>query len=392
MNSNATWHRVPAIISFPDTTGYTETYGFAGTSGRVNLEGQYFIPANRPSKTLFIFMHPSSTLNLMPMPAALAAAGLHVLCAASRYPKNDSSLIMEKVLIDLGAWIRESREQRGYEKIVLVGWSGGGSLSLFYQAQAEKPTIKTTPAGDALDLSAAGLLPANGVIFIAAHLSRAETLTEWLDPSVLDERDPDRRDREFDIYDESCPNKPPFCADFVARFRAAQRARSRRITDWCFETLAELRHRGGPEIERAFIVQRTMCDVRWIDATVDPNGRRPNWCYLGDPRTVNVAPVGLARYTSLRSWLSQWSYDASQAKAEINAPLVTRTPVLQIENLADDAVPATHNPTVSRLLGARDKTYIRIDKATHYYVGQPEQLGECIRAVIGWCEERGLLQ
>jgi pimeloyl-ACP methyl ester carboxylesterase len=392
MMSDVIWNRIPAIISFPDTTGYTETYGFAGTSGRVNLEGQYFIPANTPSKTLFIFMHPSSTLNLMPMPAALAASGLHVLCAASRYPKNDSSLIMEKVVIDLGAWIREAREQKGYETIVLVGWSGGGSLSLFYQAQAEKPTIKTTPAGDVVDLSKADLPPADGVIFIAAHLSRAETLTEWLDPSVLDESDPDRRDVALDIYDESCPSKPPFDADFVARFRAAQRARSRKITNWCLERLDDLRRRKGPEIERAFIVHRTMCDVRWIDAAVDPNGRKPNWCYLGDPRTVNVAPVGLARYTSLRSWLSQWSYDASQAKAVINAPLVSRTPVLQIENLADDAVPATHNPAVNRLLGTPDKSHVRIDKATHYYVGQPEQLNECIRTVIGWCDRHGFLR
>lgn len=391
MQGGATWTRVPAILSFPDTTGYTETYGFAGTSGRVNLEGQYLLPADRPSKTLFIFMHPSSTLNLLPMPAALAAAGLHVLCAASRYPKNDSSLIMEKVVIDLGAWIREARE-RGYERVVLVGWSGGGSLSLLYQAQAEKPTIRTTPAGDAIDLTAASLPLADGVIFIAAHLSRAETLTEWLDPSVIDERNPDRRDVELDIYDDLCPNKPPFSAEFIARFRDAQRARSRRITDWCVETLTELRRRAGPEIERAFIVQRTMCDVRWIDAAVDPNGRRANWCYLGDPRTVNVAPAGLARYTSLRSWLSQWSYDTSQSKASINAPLVTRTPVLQIENLADDAVPATHNPTVNRLLGTADKSYVRIDKATHYYVGQPEQLAECIRAIVGWCEARKLLQ
>jgi hypothetical protein len=35
-------------------------------------------------------MNPSSTLHLLPMPAALVGAGLHVLCAASRYPKNDS--------------------------------------------------------------------------------------------------------------------------------------------------------------------------------------------------------------------------------------------------------------------------------------------------------------
>jgi hypothetical protein len=40
-------------------------------------------------------MHPSSTLQLMPMPAARADAGMAVICAASRYPKDDRALIME---------------------------------------------------------------------------------------------------------------------------------------------------------------------------------------------------------------------------------------------------------------------------------------------------------
>jgi len=150
------------------------------------LEGQYLIPRKRPSKTVYLFMHPSSTLHLLPMPGALAGAGLHVLCAASRYPKNDSGLIIEKVAIDMGAWVKDAR-MRGYEKIVLVGWSGGGSLALFYQAEAEAPSVTATPAGDTVDLTRASLDPADGVIFIAAHLSRAETLTEWLDPSVTDE-------------------------------------------------------------------------------------------------------------------------------------------------------------------------------------------------------------
>lgn len=386
------WTRVPAVISFPDTAGYTEAYGFASSTGRVNLEGQYLLPKDTLSKTLFILMHPASTLNLMPMPAALAASGLHVLCAASRYPKNDSGLIMEKVLVDLGAWIREAREQRGYDNVVLVGWSGGGSLSLFYQGQAENVSVMQTPAGDPIDLRSAALAPADAVIFIAAHLSRAETLTEWLDPSVLDEADPDRRQIEFDIYADACPNKPPFDLDFVAAFRVAQRARSQRITEWCLHRLDQLRQRGGAEIEHAFVVQRTMCDVRWIDPTVDPNDRRPNWCYLGDPRTVNVSPVGLARYTSLRSWLSQWSYDLSQSKAVINAPRVTRIPILQIENTADDAVPATHNPIVNQLLGSPDTSYERIPQATHYYVGQPEQMKRCIDIIIEWCKTRHLLE
>ena len=153
-NADPGWARVPAILNFPDTAAFAETYGFAAGSGQVWLEGQYLIP-RAPSKTLYLFMHPSGTLQLLPMPQALAGAGLHVLCAASRYPKNDSGLIMEKVAIDMGAWVRDARA-REYEKVILVGWSGGGSLSLFYQAEAEAPSITATPAGDPVDLARAG--------------------------------------------------------------------------------------------------------------------------------------------------------------------------------------------------------------------------------------------
>src|SRR5690606_5583691 len=155
------WERVPLIVSFPDTAKFSETYGFAGNSGLINLEGQLLRPVGRPSKTVYVFMHPTSTLQLLPMPTALADQGLHVLCAASRYPKNDTALIMEKVAIDLGQWLRYARERLGYEKLVLVGWSGGGSLSLFYQAQAENPTVTHTPAGDEVNLVEAGLQPAD---------------------------------------------------------------------------------------------------------------------------------------------------------------------------------------------------------------------------------------
>ena len=195
----------------------------------------------------------------------------------------------------------------------------------------------------------------------------------------------------FDIYDSACPHQPPYTDEFVQRFRAVQIARNRKITEWCQERLDTLRRRGTSEVERCFVVHRTMCDVRWLDTSIDPNGRRPGWCYLGDPRAVNTSPAGLGRYSSLRSWLSQWSYDLSNAKGAKNAARVRRTPVLQVENLADDAVPASHNPTIRSALATADKEHVGIEGATHYYQNQPAQLQQCIGAVLNWSRRKGLL-
>lgn len=383
------WERVPVTISFLEESAMVETYGFSGSQGTINLEGQLLRPRTL-SKTVYLFMHPSSTLNLLPTPTGLADRGYHVMCCGSRFAKNDSALIMEKVAADLGAYIRHAREQLGYEKVVLVGWSGGGSLSLFYQAEAESPTVRMTPAGDAYDLTAADLPLADGLVFIAAHMGRSELISEWLDPSILDELRPDHRDRDLDIYSPDCPFRPPFSSDFIARFREAQLRRSKRITDFAFETLDMLRRKNDGERERAFVVHRTMCDVRWIDPTIDPNDRRPNWTYLGDPRVANSGPVGLARFNTLRSWLSQWS-SLSNAKGPENAARIQRTPVLQIENSADDAVPATHNPIIHAALATPNKSLYQVKGGTHYYAGQPELLAECIEAIVSWSRDHRLL-
>src|SRR6516164_9668770 len=102
--------RIPVVITFAEHVRMVETYGFAGNQGQVALEGQRLLPRERPSDTVFLFMHPASTLNLLPMPMALAEAGLHVLCCGSRYARNDSALIMEKVAYDLGQYVRHARE------------------------------------------------------------------------------------------------------------------------------------------------------------------------------------------------------------------------------------------------------------------------------------------
>jgi pimeloyl-ACP methyl ester carboxylesterase len=373
-------------VQHEEAAKFTEVYGFAGTQAVVNCEGVRFVPKGKPSKTLAVFMHPSSTLQLLPMPQALARAGAHVLCAGSRFAKNDAPLIMEKVLLDLGAYIRRAREAWGYDKIVLCGWSGGGSLALFYQSQAEKPSITETPAGDPVDLK--GLIPADAMIFQAAHLSRARMLSEWIDPSVVDESDPDRRDLELDIYNPKCPSQPPYSQSFVERFRQAQLSRMRRRTAWVKETLEKLK---GDELERGFVTYRTMCDLRFMDPAVDPNDRKPRWCYLGKPETANTGPVGIGRFSTLRAWLSQWSIDDSNADGPRCARSIS-VPLLAIENSADDAVPQPHPRIIHDAAASRDKAFHVIRGATHYYQGQPELLQQAVDLCVGWMAKRGLFE
>jgi pimeloyl-ACP methyl ester carboxylesterase len=379
--------RLPYMITHAEASGFKDTYG--GDVGYVFVEAMLIRPRDVDSKTAIVFSHPVGGGSFLPIMSALASRGHHVLYVNTRYRGNDSALILEKCVLDLGAGIKDARTRFGYERFLLGGWSGGGSLALFYQEQAERPTVTATPAGDPADLAGAGLVPAEGIFLVAAHVSRSATLTEWIDASVVDEAHPERRDAHLDLYDPANPSRPPYEAAFIERYRAAQIARNERITRFAEGRLEELRRGGQPNAEHCFVVHRTMADPRWLDPSIDPNGRRPRWCYLGDPEIVNDGPVGLARFTTLRSWLSQWSLRTSRAHGERNAAN-TSVPTLVVGNLADDACTPSHTRRLFDAIPHEKKSMHEIEGASHYYVGQRAQLAECIRHYERFLEEHGL--
>lgn len=373
-------------ITHTETIQAQETYGYV-EANRIALEGVRFLPKNRPSDTLVMYMHPTATISTLPVPRAMAEAGMHVLCAESRYTRNDTALIMEKVLLDFGAFVRHAKENWGYQKVVLAGWSGGGSLSAFYQSQAENPTIVDTPAGDPIDLGQ--LVKGDGLVFHAAHLSRADMLADFIDPSVLDEADPDVRNPELDLYDPRNPEKPPYSTEYLQHYRAEQKARVRRRTAYVKELLQQLRDRGGPETDRVILTHRTMADPRCLDPAVDPNDRKPGTSLMGDPAASNVNPAGIARYCTLRSWLSQWSED-SRARADVAAGNI-RVPVLVIENSADHIVPQPHAERFYTACASTDKTFFVAEGADHYYRDDNGMLDTVVDETLTWMASRNLL-
>ena len=375
--------RLPFPIVTVEKSAFKETYGGAED---IVIVFCTLIKTAEPSDTCLISMHPIGGTAWLPIMTNLARAGVHVMACDSRYRGADHALNMEKVTLDLGSAVRHAREVLGYKHIVLLGWSGGGSLSAFYQAQAEQPTVESSPCGGGPNLVEANLLPADGLIMMAAHVSRHGTLTEWIDPSILDESDPDHRDPALDIYGSTVA--PPYDEVFLVQYRAAQIERNRKITAWVREKLNSLAQQGRANEEFAFVTHGTMADPAWLDSTIDPSDRKPGWCYLGDPKVVNNGPVGLARFSTLRSWLSQWSYDDANADGPRSLASVS-CPVLVIGNTADDACTPRHAKALFEAVSHKRKECHEIKGATHYYMGQPEEASAATKVVVGWLEQNG---
>jgi len=382
------YKRIPLIVTFKETSQYKDTY--AGEIGTVALTAHLLKPDISTGKSVVIFMHPTGGGSYLPMLNSLAKQGIDTVWCDSRYRGTDSALIMEKVLIDLGQCIKHLKEVLNYEKVILGGWSGGGSLSLFYQSQAERTSITETPAGDPIDLVSENFIPADGVMLIAAHESRHRTFTEWIDGSVLDENNPEKRKLELDIYNKDNLNQPEYSSDFIKAYRHSQIQRNRNITAWVQEKLNDFKKKGENNREFGFVVHRTMADPKWLDASIDPNGRKPNWCFLGEPEIVNNSPIGLARFCSLRSWLSQWSYDLAQGDGIKSAENIS-VPTLVIGNTADDGITPSHTHNLYNAVGNENKELVWIQDANHYYFGQPEKAQESAKTCNRWLQENNLI-
>ena len=358
----------------------------AGAGGHP-CQGLYHRPAGRRLAgrrlaTAFIATHYNVDFSEHYLASLMAERGFGFLGWNTRFRGNEAHFLLDHALAEIGVGVRWLREQAGVERIVLLGNSGGGSLMAAYQSQAVEPNVapmtgmRPVPAIEALP-------PGDLFVALAAHSGRPEVLTSWLDPSVTDERDPLSADPELDPYNRG--NGPPFSAQFQARYRAAQRARNERITDWALGRLAALA--GQRARDQLFVVARSWADLRMIDPSIEPSDRRPNWCYLGDPMKANYGVFGVGTVSTLRSWLSMWSLRTSQCIAAPHLARIT-LPSLVVHATADACVYESDARALYGAIAAADKR-LEFIKADHYLQephGAREHAADLIAA---WVTERG---
>lgn len=366
----------------PATDGRVESHSGL-TRHYPTLHGNLVALPDYSTRVGLVMCHPASNFLSHFLLRGFAEAGLPIMGVNTRYSTNEPALIMERAAADLGCAVRWMREELGFEKVVLLGFSGGGSLSAFYQSQALNPTVTETPAGDPEDLT--GIVPADGLAFVGAHPGRARVLRNWIDASVVDETDPYATDEAIDLY---APGRSvPLDREWVQTYRDAQLARIRRIDAWALEQLDELERRGAAD--RAFVIHRTVADPRYLDMTLDPSDRKPGSMY-GDPQTANLAAGGLARFSTVRAWLSTWSYDLTNADAVRNLTTVD-TPTLVAALRADQAAFVSDSEAMYEASADPDVEYIGLNDLSHYCVDQPDGVPRIVDTVTGWMRRRGLL-
>jgi hypothetical protein len=327
-----------------------------------------------------IIVHPMSNFHGHHLLQPIAESGVPIIGLNTRYVGNDAVVILENCLLDIDAAVRWAREGLGWETVILCGFSGGGPLVSLYQRQAQSPTITATPAGDPPDLTQKRLAPADALLLIAASPSRSQLLTEFIDPSVIDEHNPDVRDPEWDLYADG--RTPPFDRGWVAEYRERQKARVKRIENWVLSELSRLSELGVRD--RAFIVHRTVADPRFLDVSIDPDDREPGSIW-GDPKSANEAAGPMGRFTSLRSWLSTWSPTYSNGDALKNLPHV-RVPVGIIPLTADQGTMMVHARAIRDATPEALRDFMPLKGCTHYLYGQPEAFPLVVKTIHGWLD------
>ncbi|MEM7092642.1 MAG: alpha/beta hydrolase [Actinomycetota bacterium] len=345
------------------------------------LQGLWHAPLGHRPTVGFIATHYNVDFSEHYLAELMARRGYGFLGWNTRFRGSEEHFLLDHAVAEIGVGVRWMREVAGIETIVLLGNSGGGSLMAAYHAQAVAPGLKPTWDLNPLDCID-DLIPGDLFVFVAAHPGRPDIFANWLDAAVNDESDPTAIDPRLDIYNPD--NGPVFEPDFVAEVRAAQQQRSARITRWCKQELPTIARHGIRD--RLFVVPRVWADPRFVDATLDPNRRRPNECYLGDPRRANRGVHGVGQVSTLRTWLSMWSLSDSQCRAEPHLAHL-HVPTLLVEADGDTGVFPSDGDALFDAIAAEDKVRMR-RAGDHYFrtpVGARDRLAD---AIADWVDKR----
>ncbi|MGE8451637.1 MAG: alpha/beta hydrolase [Pseudomonadales bacterium] len=360
--------------------------------------------------TVVSLMHPREMAITHYLVPFVLDAGCACWVQGPRSIGNDLRLEHEIALFDIAAGMAHLREL-GFEKLVLLGNSGGAGLYTFYNHQALTPRemrIAHTPGGRPTKLGELFMPEVDAFILVSPHPGQGKLLMSGLDPSVIDEDDPMQTDPTLDPFSKANgfdvdAGRGHYAPDFIERYRAAQIKRVARIDARAKEMLrtkhearARVKAGSASDLDRRiaahapiFEVWRTDADLRSWDITLDPSDRKTGSLWGRDPFVSNWGSVGFGRVVTPESWLSTWSGLSSNAALEKTIGAL-RQPTLLLEYTGDQCTFPADIRAIYDQIPAENKQHIRV-RGNHHgmALSREEEPGQRIAGhhIVKWLRE-----
>ena len=246
-------------------------------------KGALYTPDSGPnSHVAFLTIHRTSNFMNMIGTRELSQRGFITLGMNPRSDNNEASVNFENVALDIKQGIELLRKQPGVTKVVLIGFSGGGPATSFYQAVAEKGVAfcrgsnKLTQCPESFK----DLPKADGLFLLDAHPGNTINALRSLNPSVLDENNPSKIDASLDPFDPKNGFNPNghsvYSQEFMTRYFAAQADRMNRLIDKALAMRADIAAGKATTTDDApFIVYRNRARLMDFSMSVHPGSVKP---------------------------------------------------------------------------------------------------------------------
>lgn len=361
-------------------------------------KGALYTPDSGPtSNVAFLTIHRTSNFMNMIGTRELARRGFITLGMNPRSDNNEAIVNFENVALDIKQGIELLRKQPGVTKVVLIGFSGGGPATSFYQATAEKgvgfcrgPNKLTQCPESFKDLP-----KADGLFLLDAHPGNTINALRSLNPSVLDESDPSKIDASLDPFDPKNGFNPNghsvYSEEFMKRYFAAQAARMNRLIDKAVAMRSDIA--AGKAIttdDAPFIIYRNRARLMDFSMSVHPGSVKPQKLIKDDGsisteivRSVRVPLTGNAKsdrtlsngtmFLTLTSFLSANAIRAKDSMVDIDwcsSNNSTPCAVREISVPLLIAAMGAHyfiadNEIHFDMAASKDKDYVVIEGAVH---------------------------
>jgi pimeloyl-ACP methyl ester carboxylesterase len=211
-------------------------------------KGALYVPDAGPApRAAFLVVHRTSNFMNLIANRELARRGFMVLGMNPRSDNNEAAVNFEEIALDIRQGVEFLKKQAGIQRVVLIGHSGGGPSTSFYQAVAEKgPSYcqganKLTQCGNDL----AGLPAADALVLLDAHPGNTVNALRSLNPAVTDESRPNELDPSLDPWDPrngfNAKGDSTYSAEFQDRYFKAQAARMNRLIDKAVKIREDIR-------------------------------------------------------------------------------------------------------------------------------------------------------